>query len=283
MNAPHASRPFGAMSGAIGRVLALSLALTISCTPPGKPRAREVPADQITDFRVLYADNCSGCHGADGKYGPGRILNDRVYLAFIPKEELKKTVVNGRPGTAMPAWARSQGGPLTDKQIDILVEGIYSNWARPFNPHDAPVPAYTAASSGDPARGKRLFARACFMCHGPGAKVGPVTIPAYLELVSNQMLRTSIVVGRPDLGMPDYRYLNAGKPLSDPEVTDLVAYLVSLRPAPGPAEGLYTKDSGNLGSGNGPGSPTSEQPEGHKHENSSVQGGTVETSARDKK
>ena len=61
--------------------------------------------------------------------------------------------------------------------------------------------------------------------------MGAVTDPSYLTLSSNQNLRTSIIVGRLDLGMPNYRALNAGHPLNDQDVSDLVAYLVSLRPA----------------------------------------------------
>ena len=44
------------------------------------------------------------------------------------------------------------------------------------------------------------------------------------------MLRTSIIVGRPDLGMPDYRHLKLGKALTDQDITDLVAFLASKRP-----------------------------------------------------
>jgi hypothetical protein len=91
------------------------------------------------------------------------------------------------------------------------------------------------------------------------------------------MLRTSIVVGRPDLGMPDYRFLNLGKPLSDGDVTDLVAYLASQRP-PGAATaqsmgtGQEPVTKGNEGSGNGPGSPR-HQNEGNKGKGSSSQQG----------
>lgn len=102
------------------------------------------------------------------------------------------------------------------------------------------------------------------MCHGKGAKIGPVTDPSYLALVSDQNLRTSIIVGRPDFGMPDWRFVNLGHALSDQDILDIVAYLISLRP-----EGAKTsahvvesgsgqtgqRTSGNEGSGNGPGSP----------------------------
>jgi mono/diheme cytochrome c family protein len=145
------------------------------------------------------------------------------------------------------------------------VNGIEQNWAKPVNLNGATLPPYSAENeTGDAAHGKRLFVRDCFMCHGQGAKVGPVTDPSFLALVSNQGLRTSIIIGRPDLGMPDWRFLNLGHALSDQDVADIVAYLASLRPqylATGThvvANGTGQsgeKTTGNEGSGNGPGSP----------------------------
>ncbi len=231
----------------------------------GKPTKRPVMPADITDFQTLFSENCEGCHGVDGKNGPGRPLNYPLYLALIPKETLQRTIENGVPGTAMPAWARSQGGPLYPKQVTALVNGIEQNWAKNVNLGAAKLPPYSAANDpGDAGRGKKLFVRDCFMCHGKGAKAGPVSDPSFLALVSNQGLRTSIIVGRPDLGMPDWRFLNLGRALSDQDIDDLVAYLASLRPQnlqPGAhvlengtgQSGAPT--SGNEGSGNGPGSP----------------------------
>jgi len=203
--------------------------LATSC---GKPRQEPVLPQDVIDFEILYAENCSGCHGVDGKNGPGRPLNDPLYLSLIPKETLRQTIENGRPGTAMPAWARSQGGPLYPKQVAALVNGMQQNWAKPVNLNGNGLPPYSVDNdTGDAVRGKKLFLRDCFMCHGQGAPVGPVTDPSMLMLVSNQVLRTSIIIGRPDLGMPDFRTLNLGHALSGQDVADLVAYLTSLRPA----------------------------------------------------
>jgi cytochrome c oxidase cbb3-type subunit 3 len=203
----------------------------VACDPPGKPKQEEIAASQVTDFKILYSQNCSGCHGPNGQKGPGRILNDAVYLAVIPRDSLQHVIEFGRPGTAMPAWALSEGGPLTPQQVAALVAGIES-WKKPVSaPAGAELPSYAASSSGDAVNGKRLFARGCFFCHGPGARVGSVTDPSYLSLVTDQNLRTSIIVGRSDLGMPNYLALNAGHPLNDQDVSDLVAYLASLRPA----------------------------------------------------
>jgi cytochrome c oxidase cbb3-type subunit 3 len=256
--------------------------LVSACDPPGKPTVKEEEAESGApnyDFTSLYTQSCSGCHGVDGKNGPARILNDRLYLSFISREQLKNVLVHGRPGTAMPGWSAQAGGPLNDKQIDVLVNGIFDNWGKGAGHLQPSPPAYDQpANAGDVSHGKQLFLRGCFMCHGKGARVGPVTEPSFLALVSNQMIRTSIVVGRPDLGMPDYRFLNMGKPLSDGDVTDLVAYLASMRPAApaplpasGTAEGSMTK--GNEGSGNGPGSPRKQKNEGNKGKGSESEQG----------
>lgn len=240
-----------------------------------------------TDFATLYRDNCSGCHGAEGKHGPGRQLNDSLYLALIPKEELRHTIENGRPGTAMPAFSTAQGGPLSPAQVDALVGGIRQNWARPVDFHGVTPPPYLPGSAGDSMNGKGLFARSCAPCHGPHARVGLVNTPDYLNLVSDQWLRSSILAGRSDLGMPDWRHLKAGRPLTDNDVADLTAYLVSFRPSNSNLFGgtNRTQDSGtgdvggspmtkgNEGSGNGPGSPNRTSQEGNQTGGSSSTSG----------
>ncbi len=210
----------------------LLIFFTVGCEPWGKPKPEPPPAEQITDFKTLFGENCAGCHGVDGRNGPGRPLNNPLYLAVIPREMLQSTIENGRPGTVMPPFARSQGGPLTSKQVAALVNGIEQNWAKPASFQGTTLPAYSAENqNGDTARGKKLFARNCFICHGQ-PRIGSVSDPAFLALVTDQVLRTSIIEGRPDLGMPDYRNLNMGRALSDQDITDVVAYLASLRPVP---------------------------------------------------
>src|SRR5882724_4645139 len=105
---------------ALGR--AATLAIT-SCTAPGR-RAAEEPVlrpSEVSDFRVLYAQNCSGCHGVDGRGGLTVSLGDPVYLAIADSETIGRITAEGVPGTAMLAFAQRAGGFLTDAQIDILV------------------------------------------------------------------------------------------------------------------------------------------------------------------
>jgi cytochrome c oxidase cbb3-type subunit III len=236
--------------GSVPCALCAAILIVTSCNPPGKPGPQEESSQDITDFTTLYTKNCTGCHGLDGKNGPARILNDSLYLAVIPRQQLQATIENGRPGTPMPAWLRNNGGPLTQKQITALVDGIEKNWAKPASLHGVPLPAYSEANEkGDAGHGKKLFVRDCFMCHGPGAPIGSVTDPNYLELSSDQNLRTSIIVGRPepDLGMPDYQKLNLGRALTNQDITDLVAYMSSLRPVSEALESRNTNDNGERG------------------------------------
>ena len=54
---------------------------------------------------------------------------------------------------------------------------------------------------------------------------------SYLALVSDQYLRMTVIAGRPQLGAPDWRGNVPGRPMSDQEVTDVVAWLASSRSA----------------------------------------------------
>jgi cytochrome c oxidase cbb3-type subunit 3 len=49
--------------------------------------------------------------------------------------------------------------------------------------------------------------------------------------VSDQYLRTEVIAGRPELGAPDWRDNVPGRPMSDQEVTDVVAWFASQRAA----------------------------------------------------
>src|SRR5262245_59760515 len=67
-------------------VAVVLLALATGCDRlPGKPTPEDrwKRATEVTDFSQLYALNCSGCHGADGRLGAARPLNDPLYLALV--------------------------------------------------------------------------------------------------------------------------------------------------------------------------------------------------------
>jgi mono/diheme cytochrome c family protein len=215
---------------------------------PGRPAVanREVMPSQVTAFDVLYGRNCAGCHGAGGRLGAARSLNDPVYLALVPADRLRTIIGEGVPGTSMPAFRASAGGDLTDAQVDALVKGMLTHWARADAVAGTTLPPYEGpgkgSSTADKSRGAVVFASACARCHGPEGKGGPTTgsivDPSYLALVSDQSLRTTVIAGRPDLGKPDWRDDLPGRPLTPQQISDLVAWLVGHRqPVPGRPEG----------------------------------------------
>jgi cytochrome c oxidase cbb3-type subunit 3/ubiquinol-cytochrome c reductase cytochrome c subunit len=225
-----------------GRLVVLLLVCVPGgCNMPGKPdpaNAYKRP-DQIVDFAVLYGRHCAACHGAAGKVGPAPPLNDPLFLAIVPDDELRTVVAKGRQGTSMPAFARDHGGHLTDEQIGILAAGLKSRWSAPEAVTDE-TPTYRAdpgSPPGNKADGMRTFARACGGCHGEtgegAAQAGAVNDPSFLALVSDQVLRRYVITGRPDLGMPSYRERTGRAadfaPLSSQEIADVVALLASWR------------------------------------------------------
>jgi mono/diheme cytochrome c family protein len=195
--------------------------------------SKVIAPDQITDFNILFAQNCSGCHGRAGKAGAAISLANPVFLAIADDAAIRRTASNGVPGTPMPAFAQRAGGMLTDKQIDVIVTGIRS-WAKPEMLQGDVLPPYAAETPADPQHGAEVYLTFCSACHGPdgrgGSKAKSIVDGSYLALVSDQNLRTVTIVGLPELGAPDWRGDVPGRPMSPSEISDVVAWLAAQRP-----------------------------------------------------
>ena len=150
--------------------------------------------------------NCAGCHGENGKGGAAIALADPVYLAIADDAVLRRATADGISGTSMPAFAQSAGGMLTDKQVDVIVEGMRERWAQPDVLRGANPPPYSAAQPGDASRGSAAYAEFCSSCHGAGGRGGQkassIVDGSFLALLNDQELRTIVIVGRPDFGAP---------------------------------------------------------------------------------
>jgi mono/diheme cytochrome c family protein len=130
-----------------------TLMLRINMLPPVIPkltdeeRARDIAAAKI-DRQSIFRGDCAKCHvnNIQGKYG--KPLFDSVCAicheaqqraSMVPDLHNLKTPTNdefwrtwtahGKPGSLMPAFATSDGGPLTDIQIASLA--AYLNSAIP--------------------------------------------------------------------------------------------------------------------------------------------------------
>jgi cytochrome c oxidase cbb3-type subunit 3 len=221
----------------LSALAALYLLLAACSSPDGQPQkgSEVVGPNQVVDFDTLYKENCSGCHGAEGRGGASLPLANPVYLAIVDESAMRKIVANGVRGTSMPAFAQSAGGLLTDEQIDVITSGMLSHWGRKGILNGANPPSYAVKTAGDAERGQIVFGTYCASCHGSEGKGGPkgsaIGNDSFLALVSDQGLRTIVITGRPDLGAPDWRGNVPGKPMSDQEITDVVAWLASRRVA----------------------------------------------------
>ena len=154
---------------------------------------------------------------------------------------------------AAPAFAQSAGGMLTNKQINAIVYGIRQRWSKPDALHGAIPPPYSSPEVGDISRGSQVFGAYCSSCHGTngrgGHKASSVVDGSFLALLNDQELRTIVIVGRPELGAPDWRSNIPGKPLSAKDVSDVVAWLACQRPLfpgqPYPSPNSATLNGGN--------------------------------------
>jgi mono/diheme cytochrome c family protein len=216
--------------------LMLGAILFSSCgTPHGQPQnnSESLAPSEVLEFATLYSENCAACHGENGRGGAAIALANPVYLGLVDNRAIRNVIANGVRGTAMPAFAESAGGLLTNKQIEVITQQIRARWSRPGVLDGANPPAYAAKSAGDPQRGDAAYKTYCESCHGPDGRGGPkgsaITNDSFLALVSDQGLRTIVIAGRPELGAPDWRGNVPGKPMSGQEVTDVVAWLASRR------------------------------------------------------
>ncbi|HVI08088.1 MAG TPA: cytochrome c [Candidatus Binatia bacterium] len=216
-------------------VAVLCLLLSACSSSNGQPPVDSEPVapSQVLEFATLYAENCAGCHGKEGRGGAAIALANPVYLAIADEHSVRKAIASGVRGTSMPAFAQSAGGMLTDQQVDAITAGIFSRWARKGILDASNPPSYTAKTPGSAANGQLVYAAYCASCHGlqgqGTAKGSSITNDSFLALVSDQGLRTVVVSGRPDLGAPDWRGNVPGRAMTDQEITDVVAWLGSRR------------------------------------------------------
>jgi len=230
-------------------IVALSSLMGCNVRLPGKPTEAErwrAPED-VSDFKELYTTNCAGCQGSGGKLGAARPLNDALYLSFVPDDALRQVISRGSSGTNMPAFAQQAGGVLTDRQIELLVSGMRAEWSKPDEFKGVQIPTYSTTATptngsvfnrvsdhtSEPVNaGASAYQTYCARCHGPdgsGGTAGSIVDPNFLNLVSDQGLRTTVVVGRSDLGKPDWRSNLAGHPMSPQEIDAIVAWLAAHR------------------------------------------------------
>jgi mono/diheme cytochrome c family protein len=225
----------------LGLLLAGASFALLGCSRiPGRPgpEPEVVRPSEVLDFPTLYRANCAACHGENGRNGAAISLANPAYLAVVGEENLHEIIAKGVSGKLMPPFAKSAGGMLTDQQIGVLAHGMVQKWSKPDLFAGQSIPSYRAAQAGDGTRGQQAFGTFCARCHGVAGegsagdaksgvgKVGSIVDGSYLALISDQGLRSLVIAGRPDEGMPDWRS-DGSQPLTDQQIIDIVAWLAS--------------------------------------------------------
>ncbi len=173
---------------------------------------------QLNDAMTLYAENCSVCHGLAGEGIGATPALDNPALQSMAYDDLAKTIARGRFDTAMPAWSKEDGGPLSDYQISELVALVQSgDWNatqdRVVNLGLAPLVPFTtepdAALLAEVAKlpdgvtlqtAIGIYAANCVACHGAdglGTGIAPaLNDPAVREKTADELTRT-VTFGNP--------------------------------------------------------------------------------------
>jgi cytochrome c oxidase cbb3-type subunit III len=91
-----------------------------SSRPP--PYAGEEPGDAKRGAGA-YATFCAGCHGAEGKgTAKGSSIVDDSFLALVSNQNLRTTIIAGRPNLGHPDWRHdAPGREMTPQEVTDVV------------------------------------------------------------------------------------------------------------------------------------------------------------------
>jgi mono/diheme cytochrome c family protein len=210
-------------------------------------RAHAQDQNQLEQGARLFAENCAVCHGANGEGRVGATLA-KDWPSIRPDLEVRMTIENGITGSPMPPWSMANGGPLTSQEIDALVAYVLS-WQTggprplPPTPSYAPRPVVTAPPNvvGDPNQGGVLFDMNCVVCHGTHGegRVGAQLAKAWVSIRPDLSIKETISNGVQGSPMPAWSQANGG-PLTETEIDNLVAFVLTLQPAGNAAQAQPT-------------------------------------------
>jgi mono/diheme cytochrome c family protein len=222
--------------------LALLAFLALSILWQARVWAQGPTEEQFELGARLYAENCVVCHGPNGEGGAGAALA-KDWPSIRPDLRVKTVIEEGVSGSPMPAWSQRNGGPLTDEEIEALTLYILS-WETGGIP-SLPQPTFTPRPpitpipdvEGDPNQGAVLYDINCAVCHGPNGegRIGATLAKDWPAIRPDLRVKATIERGVP--GSPMLAWSRAyGGPLTDEDINDIVAFILSWQAAAEPAE-----------------------------------------------
>lgn len=140
---------------------------------------RPIATDSAEEARRLYAENCSVCHGDDGRGAkwtlrnmnpPPRNFTLPAAARELDREYMLRTVAFGKANTAMPGFARQ----LDTVQIATVVDYVRAAFMKVGRgePHIAAAapkasdPGYPEGLIADVNSGMGFYIQNCSTCHG---------------------------------------------------------------------------------------------------------------------
>lgn len=188
----------------------------------------------VENGKALFGEYCAVCHGYDGQGRVGASLEG--WFSSIDPEAFVRATVSDGAGATMPAFARSNGGPLTEQEIDDIAAYILS-WQERVEPAPTPtrVPVTpipkVAGVSGDPTLGAQVFAQECQLCHGEKGQggVGAALSSALASAQPAAFIRQVVHEGVDGSPMPAFQGV-----LSEDDVENTVAFILSWERQPAP-------------------------------------------------
>jgi mono/diheme cytochrome c family protein len=186
----------------------------------------------------LYVENCAVCHGVEGQGRIGASL--QAFPGIDPGSEVQTVIADGVAGSVMPAWSQARGGPLSQQDIRDLAAYVLQAFGgtEPITPlptYRAPPIAALPDVEGDPSLGAVVFQENCVMCHGQQGqgRFGVPLAKAWSGTDPETYIRQVVRAGIAGTTMPAWAR-EAGGPLSEEDVANVTAYVLTLEPAPAP-------------------------------------------------
>jgi mono/diheme cytochrome c family protein len=236
----------------------------------------------IENGAQTFASACATCHGVNGDALEcfdssgntigcvGRPLNHAPLLCGEPSQRMTEmswtgskrafiftTISAGRPGTLMPTWSETFGGPLFENQVSDVTDFVL-NWQSEElcgaeGEGEAPQAEWpedvAELPEGDAtAGGERFVSAGCTACHGDPATPGSNAVGPHLGNIGNagadrvegmaadQYIYTSILhpndfiapicANDQACNQPSAMPSNFGQTLTPEDMANLIAYLM---------------------------------------------------------
>ena len=188
--------------------------------------------ESIRNGELGFIRNCGMCHGfeASGKVGVAPSLSNPDFLALATDGFIRKTVREGRLGTAM--------APRRDVPRETLNDIIAYLRSLPQRPITPVALDLDRQARGDAENGRHNFSAYCSSCHGPngggyvelGTAPG-IGLPGFLRLASDDYILQTVKRGRVGTPMRSFLGSQGLANLSEQDIDDIIVFLRSNDPA----------------------------------------------------